>query len=82
MLGFAAELPLRAVGLGVQLVPPPCPTLPEASGYFRVLPPQWRDRLEKLKALGCNSAEVRTRVWGLGFGVWGLGFGVWGLIRV
>ncbi|OLQ13648.1 Beta-galactosidase [Symbiodinium microadriaticum] len=26
--------------------------------YFRVLPPQWRDRMEKLKALGCNAAEV------------------------
>lgn len=26
--------------------------------YFRVLPQQWRDRLEKLKALGCNAAEV------------------------
>lgn len=26
--------------------------------YFRVLPEQWRDRLEKLKALGCNTAEV------------------------
>eukprot|EP00931_Biecheleriopsis_adriatica_P008147 TRINITY_DN109376_c0_g1_i1.p1 TRINITY_DN109376_c0_g1~~TRINITY_DN109376_c0_g1_i1.p1 ORF type:complete len:739 (+),score=129.49 TRINITY_DN109376_c0_g1_i1:57-2273(+) len=26
--------------------------------YFRVLPEQWRDRLEKLKALGCNAAEV------------------------
>ncbi|CAE8673460.1 unnamed protein product [Polarella glacialis] len=26
--------------------------------YFRVLPEQWRDRLEKLKGLGCNSAEV------------------------
>jgi len=26
--------------------------------YFRVLPAQWRDRLEKLKALGCNAAEV------------------------
>lgn len=26
--------------------------------YFRMLPEQWRDRLEKLKALGCNAAEV------------------------
>ena len=26
--------------------------------YFRVLPEYWRDRLEKLKALGCNTVET------------------------
>ena len=26
--------------------------------YFRVLPEYWRDRLEKLKALGCNTLET------------------------
>ena len=26
--------------------------------YFRILPEYWRDRLEKLKALGCNTVET------------------------
>ena len=26
--------------------------------YFRVVPEYWRDRLEKLKALGCNTVET------------------------
>ena len=26
--------------------------------YFRVVPAYWRDRLEKLKALGCNTVET------------------------
>lgn len=26
--------------------------------YFRILPDYWRDRLEKLKALGCNTVET------------------------
>lgn len=26
--------------------------------YFRILPAYWRDRLEKLKALGCNTVET------------------------
>ena len=26
--------------------------------YFRILPEYWRDRLEKLKALGCNTMET------------------------
>ena len=26
--------------------------------YFRVVPEYWRDRLEKLKALGCNIVET------------------------
>lgn len=26
--------------------------------YFRIVPDYWRDRLEKLKALGCNTVET------------------------
>ena len=26
--------------------------------YFRVVPDYWRDRLEKLKAMGCNTVET------------------------
>ena len=26
--------------------------------YFRVVPEYWRDRLEKLKAMGCNTVET------------------------
>ena len=26
--------------------------------YFRVVPEYWQDRLEKLKALGCNTVET------------------------
>ena len=26
--------------------------------YFRTVPEYWRDRLEKLKALGCNTVET------------------------
>lgn len=26
--------------------------------YFRVVPEYWRDRLEKLKAMGCNAVET------------------------
>ncbi len=26
--------------------------------YFRVVPEYWRDRLEKMKALGCNTVET------------------------
>ena len=26
--------------------------------YFRVVPAYWRDRLEKLKAMGCNTVET------------------------
>ncbi len=26
--------------------------------YFRVVPEYWRDRLEKIKALGCNTIET------------------------
>ena len=26
--------------------------------YFRVVPEYWKDRLEKLKAMGCNTVET------------------------
>ena len=26
--------------------------------YFRIMPQYWRDRLEKLKAMGCNTVET------------------------
>ena len=26
--------------------------------YFRIVPAYWRDRLEKLKAMGCNTVET------------------------
>ena len=26
--------------------------------YFRVVPEYWQDRLEKLKAMGCNTVET------------------------
>ena len=26
--------------------------------YFRVIPEYWQDRLEKLKAMGCNTVET------------------------
>ena len=26
--------------------------------YFRIVPEYWRDRLEKLKAMGCNTVET------------------------
>lgn len=26
--------------------------------YFRIVPQYWQDRLEKLKALGCNTVET------------------------
>ena len=31
---------------------------PAGIHYFRILPEYWRDRLEKLKALGCNTVET------------------------
>ena len=26
--------------------------------YFRIVPEYWQDRLEKLKAMGCNTVET------------------------
>ena len=37
-------------------------------------------RLARRAVSACEAwGNVKTLVWGLGFGVWGLGFGVWGL---
>ncbi len=29
-----------------------------AIDYFRIVPEYWQDRLEKLKAMGCNTVEI------------------------
>jgi len=36
----------------------PMKVISGAVHYFRIVPPYWRDRLEKLKAMGCNTVET------------------------
>jgi len=36
----------------------PCKIISGSIHYFRVVPEYWRDRLEKLKAMGCNTVET------------------------
>ena len=30
--------------------------------YFRIVPEYWQDRLEKLKAMGCNTVETLSLI--------------------